>query len=93
MVLCDIGLPRMDGYEVARTMRRDQELRSIPLVAVSGYATPEDVESARQAGFDLHLAKPPDLEVLRRVMTQVLTGSSRDFSSGGRDRFEASRLH
>jgi two-component system CheB/CheR fusion protein len=93
VVLCDIGLPRMDGYEVARTMRRDQELRSIPLVAVSGYAAPEDVESAKQAGFDVHLAKPPDLEVLRRVMAQVLTGSSRDFSSGGRDRFEASRLH
>ena len=93
VVLCDIGLPRMDGYEVARTMRSDQELRSIPLVAVSGYAAPEDVESAMQAGFDLHLAKPPDLEVLRRVMTQILTASSSDSSSGDRERFEASRLH
>jgi two-component system CheB/CheR fusion protein len=93
VVLCDIGLPRMDGYEVARTMRRDHELRSIPLVAVSGYAAPEDVESAKRAGFDVHLAKPPDLEILRRVMTQVLTGSSSDSSSVDRDRFEVSRLH
>ncbi len=71
VVLCDIGLPGMDGYQVARNLRGDPELRSIPLVAVSGYAAPEDVERAREAGFDSHFAKPPDLELLKRTMAQM----------------------
>jgi len=91
VVLCDIGLPGMDGYEVARTMRRDPELRSIPLVAVSGYAAPEDVERARQAGFDSHFAKPPDLEVLRRTMAEIRFGRAHESHSSNGQR--ASRLH
>jgi PAS domain S-box-containing protein len=71
VVLCDIGLPGMDGYQVARKLRGDPELCSIPLVAVSGYAAPEDVDRARQAGFDSHFAKPPDLDRLKRTMAQI----------------------
>jgi CheY-like chemotaxis protein len=58
----------MDGYEVARTMRADPELGHIALVAVSGYAQPEDVATAREAGFDAHLAKPPSIATLERVL-------------------------
>jgi signal transduction histidine kinase/ActR/RegA family two-component response regulator len=71
VVLCDIGLPEMDGYEVARTMRADPELRRVALVAVTGYAQPEDVEMAREAGFDSHLAKPPNLDALERTLAEV----------------------
>jgi PAS domain S-box-containing protein len=71
VVLCDIGLPGMDGYEVARTMRSDPCLGSISLIALSGYASAEDLEKAKQAGFDRHLAKPPRLEDLERALKQV----------------------
>jgi CheY-like chemotaxis protein/nitrogen-specific signal transduction histidine kinase len=71
IVLCDIGLPEMDGYQVARTMRADPELRHVTLVAVSGYAQPEDVAAAREAGFEAHLAKPPSREALERVIATV----------------------
>ena len=64
MVLCDIGLPDVDGYEIARTLRADDALRSTRLVALSGYAQPEDKRRAREAGFDAHLSKPPSLDNL-----------------------------
>ncbi len=59
VVLCDIGLPGMDGYEVARRLRARRG-GAIRLVAVSGYAQPEDLALASEAGFDGHLAKPVD---------------------------------
>jgi PAS domain S-box-containing protein len=68
VVLCDIGLPDLDGYEVARTLRRDAALRSMRLVALSGYAQPEDRERALAAGFDVHLAKPADLDTLAKAL-------------------------
>ena len=68
VVLCDLGLPGMDGYAVARALRADPGLRSIYLVALSGYASPEDVERSREAGFDRHLAKPPDLDLIERML-------------------------
>ena len=68
LILCDIGLPDVDGYEVARTLRRDGPLRLTRLVAVSGYAQPEDRQRSRDAGFDAHIPKPADLhEVLALV--------------------------
>jgi len=68
MVLCDIGLPGMDGYQVARSIRADPSLRSTFLVALTGYAMPGDVALALEAGFDQHLAKPPTLEKLEQVL-------------------------
>jgi two-component system CheB/CheR fusion protein len=70
-VLCDIGLPGMDGYAVARAFRSDAALRDVALVALTGYALPEDVERAKAAGFDRHLAKPPDLATLERVLSEL----------------------
>jgi PAS domain S-box-containing protein len=64
IVFCDIGLPEMNGYEVARALRAAPELGRPTLVALSGYATPEDVARGKDAGFDAHVAKPPDLQVL-----------------------------
>jgi CheY-like chemotaxis protein len=64
VILCDIGLPGLDGYEVAEAVRRDDSLRSVRLVALSGYAQPEDRQRTSDAGFELHIAKPPDLDAL-----------------------------
>jgi PAS domain S-box-containing protein len=68
VILCDIGLPDVDGFEVARTLRGDGTLRSTRLVALSGYAQPEDRQRAHEAGFDAHLAKPPDVEELMNAL-------------------------
>ena len=68
VVVCDIGLPEMDGYAVARAMRADPDLAHVALVALTGYATPEDRAKAREAGFDAHLAKPPNVEALEGAM-------------------------
>jgi len=70
-VLCDIGLPEMDGYEVARRLRADPEVGRVAIVAVSGYAQPEDVAMAKEAGFDAHLAKPPSIVTLERALTEA----------------------
>jgi two-component system CheB/CheR fusion protein len=67
-VICDIGLPEMDGYAVARAMRAAPELQRITLVALTGYAGPEDVAKAKKAGFDAHLAKPPTMDAVERAL-------------------------
>ncbi len=68
VVLCDIGLPVMDGYEVARAIRADPSIASTFLVAVTGYALPEDERRAAEAGFVRHLGKPVPIEVLEEVL-------------------------
>jgi two-component system, chemotaxis family, CheB/CheR fusion protein len=74
IVFCDIGLPEMDGYRVAQAFRSDKQLRSIYLVALTGYALPADQAKAMAAGFDRHLAKPPSLAKLRDVLTHAARG-------------------
>jgi two-component system CheB/CheR fusion protein len=67
VVICDIGLPGMTGYEVARAFREDEGLRRAHLVALSGYALPEDRHRAAEAGFDRHLPKPSNAQMLEEV--------------------------
>jgi CheY-like chemotaxis protein len=52
-------------------MRADPTLDRVPLIAVSGYAQPEDVAAAREAGFEVHLAKPPSLEALKQAIAEA----------------------
>ena len=66
VVLCDIGLPGMDGYAVARRLREDPETASSRLVALTGYGRDEDRQLAEEAGFDLHLVKPVAPDELRQ---------------------------
>ena len=68
VVVLDIGLPELDGYEVARRLREDRGAKRPLLVAVSGYGQPEDRRRAREAGFDHHLVKPVKLDELERVL-------------------------
>jgi PAS domain S-box-containing protein len=67
-LICDIGLPGMDGYEVAQAFRSDDALRHVHLVALSGYALPEDLQRAQDAGFEQHVAKPPCLEEIEDIL-------------------------
>ena len=71
VVICDIGLPGMDGYQVARAFRSRQALRDMFLVALSGYAQPDDLQRARDAGFNRHLAKPTSVESLERLLSEA----------------------
>jgi CheY-like chemotaxis protein len=59
-VLLDIGLPGIDGYEVARKLRTFEETRGARMIAVTGYGQPSDRERSSAAGFDHHLVKPVD---------------------------------
>ena len=67
-VLLDIGLPHMDGFEVARRLRSNRQLAGIWLVALTGYGQHEDKLQADEAGFDAHLVKPVNLETLAKVL-------------------------
>lgn len=69
IVLCDIGLPEMDGFDVARTLRRNPETAVARLIAVTGYAAQEDRQRSLAAGFDVHLVKPVDPAVLLGHLT------------------------
>jgi PAS domain S-box-containing protein len=68
VVLLDIGLPGMNGYEVARQMRQSEETAPVLLVAVTGYGRAEDRQAALEAGFEHCLAKPVDLDALKAVV-------------------------
>ncbi|HMA93321.1 MAG TPA: ATP-binding protein, partial [Polyangiaceae bacterium] len=74
VLLCDIGLPDIDGHEIARTLRRDPSLRSTFLVALTGYALPDDLKRSSEAGFDEHLAKPPSLERIEQLLSTIRKG-------------------
>jgi PAS domain S-box-containing protein len=71
VVLCDIGLPGMDGHQVARAIRADATLSATTLVALTGYAAPEDLARSKKAGFDYHLAKPPSIEAIEQVLGEA----------------------
>lgn len=68
VVLCDVGLPGIDGYDVARAFRADAALRGSLLVALTGYAGPEEQQRAVEAGFERHLAKPASMETFEEVI-------------------------
>lgn len=74
VLLCDLGLPGIDGFEVARAFRADESLRGTFLVALSGYSQPEDRRRAQEAGFDRHVAKPPRLSKLEALIASVHAG-------------------
>ena len=69
--LVDIGLPGIDGYEVARRLRADAATRAIRLIAVTGYGLPDDQRRVMEAGFDQHLVKPVQIERLLEALAPV----------------------
>jgi CheY-like chemotaxis protein len=71
MVLVDIGMPGMDGYEVARRLRQTPGFASMPLVALTGFGSTDDHRRSQEAGFDQHLTKPVDPEALLELLAGV----------------------
>ena len=74
VVLCDLGLPEMDGFEVAQALRSDPATTWARLIAVSGYGQDDDRHRSEQAGFDLHLTKPIDPANLQRLLAVLQVG-------------------
>ncbi len=70
IIILDIGMPGMDGYEVARRLRQQPGLERVLLVALTGKGTLEDRHRSAAAGFDHHLVKPADLKALERLIRQ-----------------------
>jgi len=73
VVFLDIGLPGMNGYDVARRLRADEQTRAAYLVALTGWGSEEDRQRSSDAGFDLHLTKPVELQTLARVLQQSVS--------------------
>ena len=71
VIVSDLGLPRMDGFELARRLREPSARCGAVLIALSGYGRDEDKRAARDAGFDHHLVKPPDLNDLAGLLEQI----------------------
>lgn len=81
IILSDIELPgAVDGHGVAQRLRATDDFRSTYMVAVTGCAEADDVRRALAAGFDLHLAKPPDMHALLRLITEWF--EDRDWPQG-----------
>ncbi len=74
-VFLDIGLPDLDGYEVAKRMRRLAGLDDAELVALTGYGHPGDLRRSREAGFDRHLVKPGDFSQMKQILQEVAAGA------------------
>jgi CheY-like chemotaxis protein len=70
-VLLDIGLPELDGWEVAKRIRQQPILRDIVLIAVTGYAQNIDQQRSQKLGFDHYLVKPVDFGKLRQILAAV----------------------
>jgi len=71
LVLLDLGMPGMDGYEVARRIRQNPEYRDVTLIALTGWGQEDDRRRSRSAGFDHHLIKPAGVDALRALMTTL----------------------
>jgi CheY-like chemotaxis protein len=71
VALLDIGMPLLDGYEVARRIRAQEWGKAMTLVALTGWGQDADRRRSREAGFDTHLVKPLDLDQLSRLLAQL----------------------
>jgi PAS domain S-box-containing protein len=72
VVLLDIGLPGLDGYQVAQRLREDPAMAGVTLIAASGYGQEDDLRRSREAGIDRHLVKPVDLGELQELLAAVV---------------------
>jgi CheY-like chemotaxis protein len=68
IILLDIGLPGMSGYDVARNLRAEPTAQGIVIAALTGYGQDADRQRSWEAGFDYHLTKPPDPDVLESLL-------------------------
>jgi PAS domain S-box-containing protein len=78
IIISDIGLPRIDGYELIARLRRLPHLRDVPALALTGYAAPRDAEAALAAGFDAHVPKPVDPSELAARMEELMRRGTKE---------------
>lgn len=71
VLLLDIGLPHIDGYELARVLRSQPETASLALVAITGYGQPHDRQKSAAVGFDHHFVKPVDISELAQLLVRI----------------------
>ena len=71
LVFLDIGMPGLSGYELARQLRAQPDGGRRVLVAVTGWGQPDDRRRTAEAGFDHHLVKPPDLDIVRSICDET----------------------
>src|SRR6185503_16924567 len=71
VVLLDIGMPGMDGYEVANQVRQHPQLKDVTLIALTGWSQEEDRRRCRKAGFDHHMIKPVDFDALQALLVSL----------------------
>jgi PAS domain S-box-containing protein len=71
MIILDIGMPGMDGYEVARRLRQQPHLKNVLLAALTGWGQQEDRRRSAEAGFDYHLVKPPEPKTLENLLMEL----------------------
>jgi two-component system CheB/CheR fusion protein len=76
VVLLDIGMPGMNGYDVARKLRAEPETQGVVLVAMTGWGQEEDMQRSKEAGFDHHLVKPVEPSVLSALLARIAAGSA-----------------
>ena len=81
VIVLDIGMPGMDGYEVARRLRAIPRHASTRLIALTGWGQDEDVKRSREAGIDHHLVKPPDLDTLRDLIASAPAAAAKTEAS------------
>jgi CheY-like chemotaxis protein len=82
LALLDIGMPIVNGYDVARRIREQPWGAALPLVALTGWGLEEDRRQARESGFDRHLVKPVDAETLRALMSELPANDRPDAEPG-----------
>ena len=86
MVLLDIEMPDMDGYELLSAIRNHTDLHSVPAVAITGLGYPSDKDRAFAAGFEAHMTKPFDRAALTDLVEWLATGPRRGKPQSARTR-------
>ena len=86
IALIDIGLPELDGFELARRLRSDEANSQVFLTALTGYGLPADREKALASGFDAHLVKPLNMRDLDRLLSGFQNDQSRDDARRGEEK-------
>ncbi|QNA99981.1 response regulator [Massilia sp. Se16.2.3] len=83
LALLDIGLPGMNGHELARAIRASDDFKGTVLVALTGWGAASDMNLSQQAGFDQHLTKPVSMEALEQALATAIEGRARAPRMGG----------
>jgi PAS domain S-box-containing protein len=82
VILLDIGLPKLNGYDACRRIRQQPGAKDIAIIALSGYGQEEDRRRSKEAGFDQHLVKPMELPTLEQVLAELAAAKGRQIAVG-----------